>query len=79
MKVPIPSCGILADNRADSENWECLGQIVGPTPISMRKHCEDGLVGELQLYAHAKYDASLGVLLSVPIKYCPFCGKEIEL
>lgn len=58
--------GELVDLIQDSEDLlACIGEI---TPISKRKHpdCQ----GELYI----EFDSST---VSIPIKYCPMCGRKL--
>ena len=55
-------------------------QIIDPSPISKRRHHEDGLNGELQVLTEFRTDDDadqMDVMVSVPIAYCPFCGRKL--
>jgi hypothetical protein len=57
-----------------------MAQIIDPNPISKRRHHEDGLKGELQVLTEFRTDEDadqMDVMVSVPIAYCPFCGRKL--
>jgi len=63
-------------NDFREEDVERMVGIIPPTPVSKKKHSEDGLTSILEIYLaddHRKIHH-----MSIPIKYCPICGKEIE-
>lgn len=60
----------------DIEDYETMASIIPPTPISKRKHNEDGLVSNINVYFAD--DKRRVVNIFIPIKYCPICGKEIK-
>jgi len=83
VKLPFQSChtDVTADGiRVDSCLVSTESQIVGQTPISKRRHVDDGLVGELQVLTEFRTDDDgadkMEVMVSIPIKYCPFCGRK---
>lgn len=71
--LPLPMSVYSSDiDINETENIAC---IVEPTPISMRRHKEDGLTSSINIYfADDKRRVSN---FWIPIKYCPMCGKEI--
>lgn len=52
------------------ESESTMACIVMPTPISIRRHKEDGLSAEIAI------DAA-GETLSFPIAFCPVCGRRL--
>lgn len=73
----IKAGGILVQsNLINTES-----QIIGQTPISKRRHADDGLVGELQVLTEFRTDDDgadkMEVMVSIPIAYCPFCGRKV--
>lgn len=73
----IKAGGILVQsNLINTES-----QIIGQTPISKRRHADDGLVGELQVLTEFRTDDDgadkMEVMASIPIAYCPFCGRKV--
>lgn len=59
----------------DYNEYESMAAIIPPTPISLRRHEEDGLVSNLNVYFSDEHARVVNIW--IPIKYCPFCGKEI--
>lgn len=56
----------IVDLLADSDNFmACIGEI---TPIAKRKHPDCS--GEL----YVDFDSET---VSIPIKYCPMCGRKL--
>ena len=53
-----------------SGNMAC---IVGPNPISKRKHKKDGNISAIQVGMNSN-----DLLLYLPIRFCPMCGNEIK-
>ena len=65
---------VSVDSNLD--DYEVMASIIPPTPISKRKHGEDGLISNINIYfADDKRRVSN---IWIPIKYCPICGKEIK-
>lgn len=60
----------------DIDDYEIMASIIPPTPISKRRHNEDGLVSNINVYFAD--DKRRVVNIFIPIKYCPICGKEIK-
>lgn len=60
----------------DIDDYETMASIIPPTPISKRRHNEDGLVSNINVYFAD--DKRRVVNIFIPIKYCPICGKEIK-
>lgn len=58
-----PQVDLLMDSQ---DVMACIGEI---SPIAERKY--PGYTGELHVY----YDHST---VSIPIKYCPICGRKLE-
>lgn len=84
VKLSLKSCctDVTADGiRVDSCLVDTESQIIGPTPISKRRHADDGLVGELQVLTEFRTDDDgadkMEVIVSIPIAYCPFCGRKV--
>jgi hypothetical protein len=65
-----------SSNDFNEEDIERMANIVPPTPISMRRHKEDGFTSLIEVYLAD--DKRRVHHLYIPIKYCPMCGKEIE-
>lgn len=60
----------------DVQEHTTMATIIPPTPISKRRHKDDGLTSTLEIYYsddHARITH-----IHIPIKYCPVCGKEIR-
>ena len=60
----------------DVQEHTTMATIIPPTPISKRRHKDDGLTSTLEIYYsddHARITH-----IHIPIKYCPVCGKEIK-
>lgn len=70
VRLEVPFNG----STPDTNHYLC-GAIIPPTPISRRRHQADGLVSLLQIYMSY---SDKEVWMDIPIKYCPFCGKEIK-
>ena len=83
VKLPFQSChtDVTADGiRVDSYLVNTESQVVGQTPISKRRHVDDGLVGELQVLTEFQIEDGgdcMEIMACVPIKYCPFCGRKV--
>ena len=60
----------------DIDDHNTMASLNPPTPISKRRHAEDGLAAELEVYFSD--DRAMVSHVYIPIKYCPMCGKEIE-
>lgn len=60
----------------DIDDWEVMANIITPTPISKRRHKEDGYVSNIEVYFAD--DKRRVTHISIPVKYCPMCGKEIK-
>lgn len=58
------------------EDVETTAAINPPTPISMRRHQEDGLTSEIEVYIaddHRKVHH-----VHIPIRFCPVCGRDLK-
>lgn len=66
----------LTVDSNDVQEHTTMGVIIPPTPISKRRHKDDGLVSKLEIY-HSDDHARI-THIYIPIKYCPFCGEEIK-
>lgn len=60
----------------DYKDYEVMASIIPPTPISKRRHEDDGLTSNLNVYFSDEHARVANIF--IPIKYCPFCGEEIE-
>lgn len=58
------------------DDYETMASIIPPTPISKRRHNEDGLVSNINVYFADNKRRVVNIF--IPIKYCPICGKEIK-
>ena len=58
------------------EEFEIMASIIPPTPISKRRHKDDGFVSEINVYIADDHRRVMNIFL--PIKYCPMCGKEVR-
>lgn len=69
----------LLPTKTDSNDigdWEVMASIMPPTPISKRRHKDDGYVSTIEVcFAN---DKKCATYVSIPVKYCPMCGKEIK-
>lgn len=65
-----------SSNDFNEEDIERMAVIIPPTPVSKRRHKDDGFTSMIDIYlADNKRRVHH---LYIPIKYCPFCGREIE-
>jgi len=60
----------------DVKEYTTMAAIIPPTPISKKRHKDDGLTSTLEIY-HSDDHARV-THIYIPIKYCPICGKEIK-
>lgn len=65
----------VSSTDTDTEETESIGCITEPTPVSMRRHRDDGLTSAIWIY-HAD-DHGRVTNFSIPIRYCPICGREL--
>lgn len=69
----------LLPTKTDSNDigdWEVMACIIPPTPISKRRHKDDGYVSTIDVYFAD--DKRRVTNINIPVKYCPMCGKEIK-
>lgn len=69
MRMDLP-CSITSH-----QPWKPMVDILPPTPISKRRHQEDGLVSTLRVWVETP-DKSAEIF--IPIKYCPICGRNLS-
>lgn len=62
--------------RPNDNTVEVTAGIVPPTPISRRRYGETGMTSEIQVGVFLDNDES--IIFSMPIKYCPMCGKKLD-
>lgn len=58
------------------EEVETMASILPPTPISRRRHREDGLTSQIEVYIaddHRKVHH-----VHIPIRFCPVCGRDLK-
>lgn len=67
---------VTRSNDFNEEDIETMACLMPPTPISLRKHQDDGFVSQIEIYLAD--DHRRVTHLYLPIKYCPMCGKEIK-
>lgn len=58
------------------EDVETMAAIIPPTPISMRRHQEDGLTAEIEVYIADDHRRVHHVY--IPIRFCPVCGRDLK-
>lgn len=54
---------------------ECMVDIIPPSPISKRRHQDDGLTSLLRVWVDTP-DKPADIF--IPIKYCPICGRDLS-
>lgn len=65
-----------SSNDFEAESVETMVGILKPTPISKRKHTEDGLTSTIEVYVAD--DKRRIHHVWIPIKYCPVCGRDLS-
>lgn len=60
---------------SDYPEHNTMVAIIGPTPISKRRHHNDGLVGLLNVYFSDERARVANMF--IPIRYCPICGRDL--
>ena len=65
-----------SSNDVNSEDTETIASIVLPTPISKRRHEDDGLTSLIEVY-YAD-DKRRVTHIQIPIRYCPICGRDLS-
>ena len=65
-----------SSNDVNTEDTETMASIVLPTPISERRHKEDGLTSLIAVY-YAD-DKRRVTNIQIPIRYCPICGRDLS-
>ena len=58
------------------EDVEMMSSILPPTPISRKRHAEDGLTSTIEVYVAD--DKRRIHHVWIPIKYCPVCGRDLS-
>lgn len=67
-KTEEPENSIMVDLLADSDDFmACIGEI---SPIAKRRYPD--CTGEIQVHFSRG-----GITASIPIKYCPNCGRKL--
>ena len=65
----------LPTSIATHQSWECIATILPPSPISQRRHQEDGLTSQLRVWVETD---NRPTDIVIPIKYCPICGRDLS-
>lgn len=55
---------------------EIVSCIIPKTPISVRKYKDTGTTAELEIGVF--YDDVCDVTFTMPIRYCPICGRDLN-
>lgn len=66
----------MATDSTDVYFTETMASIVLPTPISKKRHSEDGLTSLIEIY-YAD-DKRRVTHFHIPIRYCPICGRDLS-
>ncbi len=61
--------------RTNEHDVEMVVCIVPPTPISMRKYEKEGTTAEIQI---GIFSDDFNATVSIPIKFCPYCGRDLN-
>ena len=59
----------------DVSNMHVMANIIAPTPITVMRN-KDGLAAKLHIYL--TNERSQMVYIDVPMRYCPYCGKDLH-
>ena len=65
----------MTDTR-DYPEYETMVSGIEPTPISRRRHKDDGLVAQLNVYFSDEKARVANMF--IPIRYCPVCGRDLS-
>lgn len=61
--------------RTNEHGVETVAGIVPPTPISRRRYEKEEITAEIQI---GIFSDDFNVTVSIPIKFCPYCGRDLN-